>query len=597
MNLFSSSWRLLGWFNAVMRVFSSTHPVLSRILIATNVLASITRLLAFFIPLKVLLLIATPGVPKYFQLFIEPEYGTEWAIGLSIAAVFAYLLTIALEKLAERLSEVGSRELLEQVSQMAVFNNQRALAKGYFSDFTGVVANILLTVILMGLGFWLYPLLFLVLLGAFVLQFLATGLVLSRLDEGAPRGLSGYIHGKLSQYLSYLEAFNFLLVFGFLVGDFILFDGVNILIAILSFIMARRLLPAVSAIFSKCVSLSRQRHRIDPLVFADKQYFRKEPGRNQKLLRHYRLEDREARLLGQLRARLGDEVSQVTSQWVDPGPAGVNLFSVQAFDTADSLVYQGQEQVGDLKRREALDNEALIVDALGHAPLCMATTAQEYQLGEFECRLMDVGEGKPVNGAEWKKHYLPEFMTGLWCVQPDRQLREIFELSRPYLGDRINETELERMEVAMDTAEKRAIRDALREALPTIRELLAALPVFPFNHALNLKMVFRDDNGKLLVTDWSKWSLEPVGVGLAPFQIQAEQAEAVSRARRINSQLDHRAMRLASRLFDFEDLLVAKGRYNEALKVAAQVLEELQPLRSASEEPGAVQSSPGEASP
>lgn len=580
MNLFSSSWRFLGWFNAVMRVFSSTHPVLSRALIIANVLASITRLLAFFVPLKVLLLIATPGVPPYFRFFIEPEYLSEWAIALSFAAVAAYLLTIALEKLAERLSEVGSRELLEQVSQMTVFTNQRELAKGYFSDFTGTVANIVLTVTLMGLGFWLYPTLFLVLLGAFILEFLFTGLVLSRLDEGAPSGLSGYIHNNLSQYLSYLEAFNFLLVFGFLVSDFILFEGVNILVAILSFIMTRRLLPAVSNVFSKSATLSRQRHRIDPLVFADKKYFRKEPGQNQKLLRHYRLEDREERLLEQLRARLGGEVNQVTSRWEDPGPGGIYLFAVKAFDEAGEVVFRGQEQVGSPKRREALDNEALIVDALGHAPLHMATTAQEYQLGEFECRLMDVGQGEAVTGPEWNKRHLSEFMTGLWCLQPNRQLREIFELSRAYLGDRVNDTELERMEVAMDTDEKRATRDAFREALPRIREILMALPVFPLNRTLNPKTIFCDEDGKLLITDWSRWSLEPVGVGLAPNQIKAEQAQAVSRARRDCGELDDRAMRMASHMFNFEDLLVAKGKYNEALDVAKKVLDELQHLRS-----------------
>lgn len=577
-----------------MRVFFSTHPVLSRVLIVANTLSSITRLLAFFIPLKVLLLIATPGVPSYFRFFIEPEYRTEWAVALSVAAVAVYFLTIALEKLAEKLSEVGSRELLEQVSQMAVFNNQRELAKRYFSDFTGIAANVLLSATLLGLGLWLYPMLFMVLVAAFVLQFLVTGLALSQLDEGAPRGLSGYIHGNLTQYLSYLEAFSFLLVFAFLIGDFILLGGVNILIAILSFIMVRRVLPSVSAIFSKSASLSQQRHRIDPLVFAEKKYFRKEPGQNQKLLRHYRLDDREARLLAQLKARLGEKIVEVQSRWVDPGPGGLYLFSVLAFDANGDVVFQGQEQVGGPKQRELLDNEALIVGAMGRAPLCMATTVQEYRLGEFECRLLDVDDGQLVDGSEWRKRHLSQFMSEMWCIDPGRKLREIFELSRAYLGDRIDDAGLERMEVAIDTPEKRVTQDAFRQALPKIRELLAALPLFPLNRGINPKTVFCNDEDKLLVCDWSKWSLEPVGAGLPANQIKPEHAQAVNRAHQSDGEVDHETMRLASRMFDFEDLLLVKGKYNDALEVAAQILEDLGRLLPGYETPEALISSPGE---
>jgi len=578
MNILSSSWRFLAWFGAVMRVFFSTRPLLTNVLVISKALSSITRILAFFIPLKVLLLIATPGVPRYFRFFIEPELRMEWAVGLSIAAVVAYFLTIALDKLAERLSDVGSRELLVQASQMAVFGNQRELAKRYFADFTGVAVNMLLTATLLGLGLWLYPTLFAVLLAAFTVQFVATGLVLRRLDEAAPAGLSGYIHGNLPQYLSYLEAFNFLLVFAFLVADFLFFDGVNILIAILSFLMARRVLPSVSAIFADATTLLRQRHRIDPLVFADQKYLRKEPEQNQKLTHYFRVDHRETRLLGQLRARLGDVIVRVESRWVDPGPSGVSLFSVHAHDSDDRVCFHGQEQVSGVKRREALDNEALIVDEVGREPLCMAPTLQEFRLGAFECRLLDIGETEPVTGAAWKKHHMADFMAKLWCVEPSSRLRGIFELSRDYLGNRVSEKELARMEVALDTDEKRATRDALRVALPQIREIVAKLPVFPLNKGLNPALVFSDESGRLRVTDWCKWSLEPVGVGLGAGQIVCEHARAVSHARPGTDLVDHRAMGLASRLYEFEELLMARGKYNEALEVAEKMLNDLAEL-------------------
>lgn len=589
MRLFHSTVRFWRWLFAVLGVFIRTHPVLTPVLIVSRALASIARILAFFIPLKVLLLIATPGVPRYFRFFIEPEYRMEWAVGLTIGAVAAYFIALLLEKLCEYWSGIGSRELLEQSSQLSVIGNQREQARGYFSDFTGQAANLLLAVVFFSVGGFLYPTLFGGLSGLILLLFLISWLALIPVDPMQPRGFGGYVLRNTGSYLGYLEALCFLGGFAFIVSDFLFFEGVNILIAILSFLMLRRLLPALSGLITGAVSLSSQRHRIDPLVFSEHKFKRKEPNANQQLLRHFSVCEREERLLALLSSGFSSEVEKVESRWVDPAQPGWYFFDVHAYSKQGQVLLNAQEQVSGKKRRDFLENEALIMDSLGGGPLRMAPVVQEYRVAELDCRLLDIGKATPVTPQQWNQVHQRAMVESLWRLAPNGGLCEIFELSRHYLHERIGESELARMEVAVDTDEKRRIRDGLQEKFSEIQEVVGKLPIFPHNRGLSPKTVFVGDNGELCVTDWGKWSLEPVGVGVPAASIEQEHADALRQARRGAKKVDHWAMRLAARLFEFEDWLVNRQKYNEALRVGEHLLVDLKKCQEASgAEPSAV---------
>src|SRR5690606_710428 len=105
MNLFKETARLVKWTSKVVLAFASMRPFSTFFVTVVQALSEITSLLAFLLPLKVILLVATPGVPRYFRFFIDPADKEPWIAWLSMSAVIAYLLTVALDFIAERMSE------------------------------------------------------------------------------------------------------------------------------------------------------------------------------------------------------------------------------------------------------------------------------------------------------------------------------------------------------------------------------------------------------------------------------------------------------------------------------------------------------------
>jgi hypothetical protein len=578
MHLFKLSQEILVWLRAVLGVFLRTHPVLMPALVAVRVIAHVTQLLAFFIPLKVLLLVATPGVPLYFQTFIEPQHRTGWIVALSTGAVATYLLTVVLDKLSEHWSEIGSRDLLRKSSQLAVIGNQREAAKRYYSSFSGLAANLVLVVSMFSVGLWLYPALFAFLAGFMVLQVVASWAALRSVDPIEPKWFGGYIVRSAKSYFGYLETLNFLAVFLFLIVDFLVFDGVNLLIAILSFLMARRLLSSARALAAEAVTLNGQRYRIDPLVFLEERHVPKQSGHQLELGRYFPVDGRQQRLKQALALAGIPGVAAVRSRWVDSGsrqPA-IHQFDVEACSESGDTVFVGVEQVVPQSQQQVMENEALIVEHLGRHALCMAETIHEYRLGTLRCRLLDLRGTRPISMRRWRSGRCADLLLHLWAVDPGDGLRRIFQLSRPYLHERLTLEALDRLEVAVDTPAKQASYRTLRQRLAEIQSVISALPVFPLNHALSYRIVYLGSKQPFVITEWGHWSLEPVGCGLAPDLMDEAMilrlGEALEQRGWAGAMPELWQLQLAASAYQFEEQLLTRGRFNAALELAGEIL-------------------------
>src|SRR5690606_21940961 len=98
-------------------------------------------------------------------------------------------------------------------------------------------------------------------------------------------------------------------------------------------------------------------------------------------------------------------------------------------------------------------------------------------------------------------------------------LVRIYAASHKAMQDRLTDDLLARMDVAVDCDEAAATLERLREALPAIREAIAALPLVLTNPAFARGQAVLDADGAVLVLGgWGEWTLEPMGANLpAPF--------------------------------------------------------------------------------
>src|SRR5690554_4088817 len=147
MPILTEAGRALRWLARVIGVFWRVRPLVTLGAVVAKVLNRVFGLLALFLPLKVIILAGSEGVPRYFQFFIAPDEKSFWVVLLSLGAVTAFVATLLLEALTKRLAEAGSLEVLEGANELAVASRLRDEARGHYAKFCGVVANWLIVLL------------------------------------------------------------------------------------------------------------------------------------------------------------------------------------------------------------------------------------------------------------------------------------------------------------------------------------------------------------------------------------------------------------------------------------------------------------------
>lgn len=573
MNLFCESWNFARWMSRLGGVFFRARPLTSTVIIAVSALNRITSVLAFLLPLKVILLVASDGVSRWFEPFVGPGGKDSLVIALTMAAVVSFFLSIALDALTDRLAASTSETVLKGSNELAVVGNQGATAQTVYSQFTNVVSGALFVLA----GFAVIGLVNPVLLGTFVgislLEFIFTALVLVRTDRINPGPLGRLVTEDLRDYLNIFSSVNFLIAFGVLLYPFVWGSGGEVLAALVSVIVLRRILGVITEVIQGAVKMVRRRAVIDALVFREQPYQGKEKDLMRMLHEVFHKEARERRAKQSMESA-GVPVEAVEAAWQDCRLPGMNQLAIRV-TTADERVRHFQQQIYMPKHDLRLENEAVLFEYISRDQLCAPSVLLRFREGPFQCQICESGVGESVGDEVWRdtRNGLIERVT---CVRPPPALVRAFTMSRPLLHDRLTDDLLGRLEVGVDTGHERAALDALWTRLPMLREQISMLPLCVHNPEIRQSNVVFGDDGEPLVMTWGKWTLEPIGAAL-PGGIKNDTLEgfvrSVSRARSdVPAEFGTDHMKLAGSAYELEQL-IQSNLIKGALGCAATLLD------------------------
>lgn len=255
------SW-LVGVFRAIARHVG--RPVW--VAVACLVVARFARVIAFFIPLKVIILLGSDGIPRYFRFFITEETVEIWVGALSIGVFVLYAASIGLVTVYNRLIQTSAVALappLEGHARAKAVRNRRKPLSGVCESVSDLSIVVLGSLVLISLD-WL---MWLALAAVVTLQITAADRVLNGASASRPVvWLRKRLHQDSRRFLEYAEAMNYLVVFLFLLLDFVLFDGKNIIVAILILLMGRRVFQSLQGFAKRAIQMGQTRARVSKLL-------------------------------------------------------------------------------------------------------------------------------------------------------------------------------------------------------------------------------------------------------------------------------------------------------------------------------------------
>lgn len=569
MNLFVESRKALRWALKVLGAFWRVRPWTTLAVILAKVTNRFCSMLAFFLPLKVVLLAGSDGVPRYFQFFIDPSDKEFWILLLSLGAVGLYLLTLLLDALIKSLSESGGAEVLQGANEIAVASRHREEVKGYFSRFSGIAANLLVV----ALGYTalgaINPMLVTVLLALVVLQYIFTAVVVRYGNSLNPGRLSRMVKFRLHSYLDILSSINFLAGFFVLLIPFLLYGVGNLLVAILSILLMRQTSGAFKGVATATTDLWKKRLEVDPMVFKHRQQMRKEQAVSINLRQAFAKEVREQVVEDYIEHQSGIGEKRLESLWEDSTVKGIYTFH---------LVRGGQhwlQRVFPKRQLHLLENEQFLFEKLSRGALCAPAEVARFAVGPFECHVVEYGEGGGVSQVQWAS-FLPSLLQHYWSIGVPESLLGAYISSRQTLEGRLTSEFLRRIEIALDTSQDIKVYEDLIRKLPKVKQTISMVPLYIYNPELVRNNVVNNSLGNPLVISWGRWSVEHIGVSV-PKSISRDQLEGilakVIKERKIPSgslTLDHVDLVSFARELEKE---VAQGNYKAALRLAESIVE------------------------
>ncbi len=590
----------LAWLVAFAFRLLRVAPLQVPASILASLCSQLFQIAAFLLPLKVMILLGSTGVPGYFppvMIGIERE---RLILLLAASALMLYLAHLFMDFIGGALARAASDRLILLREEGEAFARQRKVALSSYQGMVTIASGMVLAVAVLGFLGLYKPVLLAVVLGYFTAVFLIGALVFA----WSPLLLEA-AQGQLSRLIDVVSASGFLLVFGYLVFDYLYGNAQGLLLGILALLLCRQMFSRLAQAVKGIDRLYSRRERI-LRVLGELQTGAFDDEDSSGFLDES--EDQPELLDGETDAIIQDQREPVIPSFLRliASPQCLGWVREVLAEAGASGVEPGIEQVEAGRRGElALHLTCQVPERAAEHFLFRAFNRQETKRmaravpllavypGSSAPRLLKVSEhdGFAAHLYEWAEQarQILDDQTVYECREqvfiescvwpvPDtltarHQSGSLVERCGPVLWARCN------VFSRWAGADVRHLVDAFVTSPQRLQKKLEALPKCLYNPDIVTGNVYALGSS-LRAVRWERWSLEPVGSGW-PVELGLERLDqAFARACESSEALRHLSplqVRLAALAFAFEERC-AQGRYLSAFTLLRELSDTLDAL-------------------
>ncbi len=545
------------------------------LIVCLTLVSQVAALLAAFLPLKVVILLGSEGIPKYLPPDVA-ALGRDTLIGLlCLGTLGVFVLHLLAERVIGVITVWGAGRLLQRSHKMALFENQEELARDAYLRFSRIVAAAVFVFIsVFSLAFF-YPAMAAVQLVYLLLVTLIFAAVVS-FNAEIERQLT-HVPAKLVALVNLLSGLGFFVAFGFLVTDFLLWSPPSVIFGIVALLLSRQMFQKAASLVVDVNVLLRQRARLDALFFHGKVLM---PA----------LSNEQASLWNlMMPARRADWVKPLLQEYTNytDGPINFSWQQTAVLNSACLRVEAGNKVYlfklfAANRNAVAIHESTLMLESLPGLPalpLQGVTQVEGLQCLIYEC---------PSEPGLEIKNLIPvvaKLNAKLMAVLPPESLKMLYQRSRPMLWQRLDLQALSNLELAVASSNDQKIFKQLLDVYPLMISRLRELPLYIHVPDIQPADLYHHADGRVFFINWTRWALEPLGAGWLIFGIWFNELAAVFESAKAacpelsDYPLEH--VELAALCFAL-DQHCQRQQYSQALALAPQILERLELLETRS---------------
>ncbi|WP_325948648.1 hypothetical protein QCL51_18455 [Pseudomonas sp. LTR0] len=490
----------LGWCLSLGMKLLRVVPLTTITVQITTLASQIFLLLAFFLPLKVIILLGSEKIPNYFPTALQAVKKSHLIVSLSIAAAVCYIFYLLSELLIAYCCRQGARTLLMRSAKLNIFENQEKIAAYAYSKFTRAMAAALFFTLSALVLLMIYPKLLVI-----VLTYMTLASLLCVTTYNLSPAIQVQFQQNHGNILNALSATGFLLSFFCLVADFLYFPHQRIFHAVIAVLVMRQALQRMTSMVQDIVSLRMQHRQINAMFFQSQPLLEQRQNNHQleRLLSPTSREDWVEKLLHQagVDTRNGLQIS-----WHQIDAVDVYAFHITVQSNIEPEEYLAKlfgNNIANLAEQERL--------LLGSQPnLPSLEWLGHYLLQGVDCHLFRLNGHKKLVRRQIGDGVVAINEQLMRC-EPASELILRFSRTRPYLEQRLERSMLETLRFVCSTPEEAEKVERLLGSWECIINKLSGLPRQIISLDITSEALLVSASQQYQLSHWSSWRIEAVG--------------------------------------------------------------------------------------
>ncbi|MEG8202709.1 hypothetical protein [Pseudomonas sp. 5RIF] len=559
----------LRWSFSLGRKFLRTAPLHTASVQFIYILSQLLLLLAFFLPLKAIIVLSSGGIPSYFPDFLKAHPQNTVVIWLSLSSLVAFAAHLTFELAATKITARGARLLILRTKKIVLFDNQDSIAINAYSKFTRGFSELLFFLISIAILCAIYPLIF-----SLVVTSITAFYVLICLAFNTSPKLRAALIIHHQATLNSISGFIFLVVFFGIIGDFLYFAPPSAFMAIISLLLIRQALQRLVGFATKLIVLRSQHSRVSALFFHNQPLLLETTQKNDGIHSLFSPEQRE-RWIPQILSPLFKTAFTVESvKNFQLGHPDIYCYEVDCSSETELKTFI--IKLFDESRTYPASQESALIAQFKNLPC--PPLRETGKLQSVTYHIFEWSKESKMTGREYNKGSLT-LLGDLMKLTPPKSLLNKYERSKSYLESRLNIEMLESLKLYAVTADDQKKIEHLADSLDRIKAHLSKLPRQLIVLDLNTDSLLKKETGELSVLHWGNWLLEPAGT-YWPLTAHSELLEFTREAQRTRTDAENLSSDgtiLSSYMFSFERH-VNRRDYQAALNLIPDVLKHTQNL-------------------
>lgn len=552
----------IRWAFSLGKKFLRAAPIQTCSVQAIYILSQILLLLAFFLPLKAIIIISSGSIPNYFPSALKAYSHNTVVIWLSASALFFFTAHLCFELFANKVTANGARLLIAKTKKIVLFDNQESIAISAYSRFTRGLADLLFFIIsgaVLCVFYTLIPILIGTCLVAFYFAF--------SLAYNHSKRLRKIITHHYQEALNTVSGFVFLIVFFGVIGNFLYFTPPPAFTALISLLIVRQSLQRLIGFCIKLIMLRAQHLQVSAMFFHNQPFLSAPTQKTDNIHVLISSEHRETWIPNILDSLFTQEFTVESVKNFQLGYPDIYCYEVMC--KSDGTYTKFIIKLFDSSRAYPASQESSLLSEIKGLPCPRflksgLLSGSSYHIFEWK------NESKMV-GREYYIDLL-EFNSRLLALSPPAALLKKFERSKSHLENRVNPGMLKELSLYAVTPEDQRTVLALSEEMKAIKLHLSNLPKQLISFDVTPDTLLKDGEGQLSSIHWGNWHLEPAGANWSITEHQKlDDAIKIANSEHSDRRINFDAARLSSFMYLFERY-INKRDYQSALNLITEIL-------------------------